>query len=643
MKFRIKESLALKLSLYIIAAVVIIFMAVQIYNYYVSKKLILENNNENITNLQNSILNDIDNLLLPASKAAESLASALSYANLSANEIEQLIHETLVNNSEINGCTVAFAPYKFEKDKYYYDPYYHRVKGKIERFGLDNDDEYDYFRWDWYKAPMEAGKGVWSEPYFDEGSGNIMMVTYSQPFYHMVNDKKEFYGVVACDIALDSLEVLISKIKVFTSGYAFLLSSKGIFIAHRNKKYYEERLSFNDLAKKYNSPIERTIGENMIAGKSGNIEYYSDTLHKNCYVCYQPLATTGWSIGIVIPKNELYSKLDSITRELFLIGLIGYVLTLILIIVLSSRATTPLRNLANATYKIGQGDFDFTIPEVKSHDEIGTLSSSFISMQDNLIKYVNNLQKTTAEKEKIEKELSIAREIQESIIPTNFPERKEFDLYAMLVPAREVGGDLYDFFFIDDTHLCFAIGDVSGKGVPAALFMAITKTLLRAKMSLFANPSDVISAMNKELCKESESAMFVTFFICILNIKTGDMNYCNAGHNPPLVHKAGQGFSYLYIDDPSPPIGVLEDTVYATHKLKLFPEDIFCLYTDGITEAMTKDNIQFSEEKLLEIMTQNKDESVADIVNNIKFAVVEHASGADQSDDITMLVLKYNG
>ncbi|MEI6057251.1 MAG: SpoIIE family protein phosphatase, partial [Lentisphaerota bacterium] len=317
--------------------------------------------------------------------------------------------------------------------------------------------------------------------------------------------------------------------------------------------------------------------------------------------------------------------------------------TLLMILILSSRATIPLRSLAKATRKIGQGEFNVAIPNITSRDEIGMLSSSFVAMQENLIKYVNNLQTTTAAKEKIEKELSIAREIQRSIVPHNFPAVKEFELYAELLPAREVGGDLYDFFFIDNTHLCFAIGDVSGKGVPAALFMAITKTLLRAKISLHSNPDEVIRAMNNDLFRDNESVMFVTFFLCILNIQTGELECCNAGHNPPLLYKSGKEFEYLTTDNPSPPIGILEDAEYSTQKIKLFPEDIFFLYTDGITEAMNNQDSQFSDEKLLEIMSNNKNKPVIEIVNNVISAVADHASGADQSDDITLLVLKYKG
>jgi len=263
-------------------------------------------------------------------------------------------------------------------------------------------------------------------------------------------------------------------------------------------------------------------------------------------------------------------------------------------------------------------------------------------MQDNLIKYIDNLQVTTAAKEKMQSELDIAKNIQQSILPHNFPEMKEFEIYAALLPAREVSGDLYDFFMLDDEHFCFAIGDVSGKGVPASLFMAITKTLLRAKIKLSRNSAEVMKAINEEVSRENESMMFVTFLLCILNIKTGELEYCNAVHNPPLVHTAEKGFYYLRADVVYPPLGVSQAN-YESLKLKLHPEDIFFMYTDGITEAMSSDFVEFSEEKLIEVITRNKEENVVSLVNNVKSAVQGHASGADQSDDITIVALKYNG
>ncbi len=634
MKVKIRNSFALRLSLYTMTCVVIIFIGVLLYNYHISKKLIIENTFENVKNLSVSTLNRVGAILVVVKTVSEDIASFVEFSNQTEGELLSLLRTVVQNNPTIYGSTVCFEPYKFSKNKYYFGPAIHKTNDGITYLNIGTP-EYDYFKWDWYKEPKKLGRGVWSEPYFGTGGG-IFMVTYSLPVYKNINGKREFCGVAECDIALDWLVDMISKINEF-NGYAFLLSAKGRFIAHPNKEYYKKNKNIFDY------PNSKAVGEAMVAGKKGFVRYFSQTLNKMAYTYYQPLWGTKWSLGIVIPEDELYSNLQLITFKLLLMGLAGYILTLAMIVFVINFAITPLRSLAKATIKIGKGDFNAQIPISRYDDEIGVLSHSFRTMQGNLIKYIANLQETTAAKEKIEKELSIASDIQQSLLPHKFPHLKAIDLYATLIPAKEVGGDLYDFFFIDEKHLCFAIGDVSGKGVPAALFMAVAKTLLRAKISIAMDPAKVFNAMNEDLCKEQESYMFVTFFLGILDIETGFLEYCNAGHTPPLIHTANKGFYYFHTQDPHPPLGIIEDVNYIGCRLKLLPEDIFFLYTDGVTEAMNIDYVQFSEEKLLDVLIQNKNETVENIINNVKEAVEQHVAGAAHSDDITMLILKYNG
>jgi sigma-B regulation protein RsbU (phosphoserine phosphatase) len=635
MKINIRHSFAVRLSLYTITCVVIIFIGVLFYNYQVSKKLIIENTFENVKNLAGLTLNRVDSILIVVRTVSEDMASFIEFSNQTESELSSMLRSVVQSNPTIYGSTISFEPYKFSKDKYYFGPAFHKSKDGIKFLDIGTP-KYDYFKWDWYTEPKKLGHGVWSEPYFGTGGG-VFMVTYSQPVYKKINGKREFCGVAECDIALDWLVDMISKINE-CKGYAFLLSSKGNFIAHPNKEYYTKGKSFFSV-----NPNKKLIGEEMIAGKTGFIRYFSHTLNKMAYTYYQPLSSTKWSLGIVIPEDELYSKLQWTTFKLLLIGLVGYILTLIMIVLVVNFAITPLRSLIKATIKIGEGDFNAQIPIPRYRDEIGVLSHSFRSMQGNLIKYITNLKETTAAKEKIDKELSIAREIQQSLLPHKFPQLKQIDLYATLIPAKDVGGDLYDFFFIDEKHLCFAIGDVSGKGVPASLFMAVTKTLLRAKISIAMDPAKVLNAMNEDLCRENESCMFVTFFLGVLDIDTGILEYCNAGHTPPLIHTASKGFYYFHTEDPHPPLGIMADVDYVGNKLKLLPEDIFFLYTDGVTEAMNIDYILFSEEKLLDVLAKNKDDTVSNIINTVKTAVEQHVSGAVHSDDITMLIFKYNG
>jgi sigma-B regulation protein RsbU (phosphoserine phosphatase) len=641
-KHKIKRGLAFKLSLTILSSVVITLIAILIYNYYVSKKSIYDNAEENAKNLSSSLLNQIKIKLIQSQEIPENVATFIESTTLSDKGINGMLKDVVKRNPEIYGSTISFEPYQFEKNKYWFGPYYYRSVDSVKYSDLGVG--YDYFKWPWYTIAKKESKAVWSKPYFDEGGGNILMLTYSVPFYRNENNKEVFNGIVTVDLSLEFLQKYIHAFKIYETGYIFMLTEDGSYIAHPNKSYILKETIFT-VSEKYKDTGYLEIGKKMIAGKTGFDDYFSQSLRKDCKVYYAPLGLTGssgWSVGVVIPEDELYADLNGVTMELFLIGLIGYIIILILIIFFANRITSPLRDLASATTDFGDGDFNAALPDIQSKDEIGVLSNSFKLMQTKLIDYIANLKTTTAAKEKIEQELSVAREIQESIIPHHFPKMKEFELFALLKPARDVGGDLYDFFMIDDDHLCFAIGDVSGKGVPAALFMAITKTLLRAKSSITKKPQEIIMKMNDDLCKDNETSMFVTFFLGVLNIRTGELEYCNAGHNPPLIRKDDEGFNYFNIDR-NIPLGITEEFDMTTNTMFLKPNDIFFIYTDGVTEAMDNDNIEYSEMKLVKTLSDHKDDSVNSMLKNMLFSVEMHAGGADQSDDITMMVVKYLG
>jgi sigma-B regulation protein RsbU (phosphoserine phosphatase) len=276
---------------------------------------------------------------------------------------------------------------------------------------------------------------------------------------------------------------------------------------------------------------------------------------------------------------------------------------------------------------------------------VGNLAESFVYMQNSLKRYIRDLTETTAAKERIESELKIAREIQMSIIPKifpPFPDRPEFDIFAFIEPAKEVGGDLYDFFFIDDDHICFMIGDVSGKGVPASLFMAVTKTLFKANTSEGARPDEILTRLNNELARDNESCMFVTIFCGILNTKTGEVLYSSAGHNPPLVLCREKGVEYLGASG-GVAVGAMEGLSFKTEKLVLHPGECLFMYTDGVTEAANLRDELFSEKRLLDDLSPLRDRPIKAIVSSLMEKIEDFSQGAPQADDITMMIIKYFG
>ena len=248
------------------------------------------------------------------------------------------------------------------------------------------------------------------------------------------------------------------------------------------------------------------------------------------------------------------------------------------------------------------------------------------------------------EKERMEEALKLAHEIQMSMVPKifpPFPDRREFDIFATLVPAKEVGGDLYDFFFIDDDHLCFTVGDVSGKGVPASLFMAVTKTLFKATAANGGTPGEILARLNTEICRDNESCMFVTVFCGILNITTGQVDYSNGGHNQPY-HLRHDGASPLE-NLGGRALGLVEQSPYASGRMVLGPGESLLLYSDGVTEAMDASETLYSDQRLESFLASKRGSSPRQIIGDLISDVRHFAGGAPQSDDITVLALRYFG
>jgi len=347
----------------------------------------------------------------------------------------------------------------------------------------------------------------------------------------------------------------------------------------------------------------------------------------------------------MFPQDEFLEDIHRLNRIVGILGLCGLALLLGVIVVISRTITARLRIMAKAAQSIGQGNLDVALPGVTGGDEVGQLAETFRYMQASLKEYIRRLMEATAARERIESELKIAREIQTSMLPRifpPFPDRKEFDIFATMEPAKEVGGDFYDFFLINESKLCFLMGDVSGKGVPAALFMMITKTLLKNAGLQDVPAHEILSKANDIVALDNNAAMFATVFCAVLDIKSGEVEWANAGHNPPLVYRKGAGFEFLDTGK-SFVLGPMPNFKYTSQKIRLNPGDTFFLYTDGVTEAMNARQELFSEARLKESLNKLKDKSATDIIKALRNEIAAFAKGESQSDDITMLALKYNG
>ena len=638
------RGIAFKLIVLITLSSALVFLIILSYNYYASRRMIEKNVEENAKNLAFSTANRIETILRSVQKVTENMACFLENSSYNKKDLLQFLKITVENNPEIYGSAIAFEHYSFDNNLPAFAPYFYKENGKIRLINLQDVFKHNYFISDWYQIPKELDRPVWSEPYFDEGAGNIMMATYSVPFHKNVKGNRQFTGVVTADVSLEWLREMILSIKILKTGYAFLISKNGTIITHYNKELIMNETIFS-VAEKRGDVLLREIGRKMIRGESGFVPFRSIVRGRPCWMYYTPVPSSGWSIGVIYPKNELTEDIIHLNRTVIFLGIAGILLLSVAVILNTRSITRQLREMSEAAERIGTGDLDIELPPVKSGDEVGKLTEAFHYMKTSLKEYIRQLTETTAAKERIESELKIASEIQMGILPKKFPpfpDRTEFDIFATIKPAKEVGGDFYDFFFIDQNRLCFVIADVSGKGIPAALFMAVTRTFIKAIAAPGIAPGELLTKVNEELCIGNDSNMFVTIFCGILDTKTGEILYTNAGHNPPLIIQKGKQVIWLE-GEMNIFTGVMEQVHYKTDRIVLHPGDALFMYTDGVTEAMNEHEEQFTSERLGKDVITLQDKPIREIVDGIMEKVVSFAHGVSQSDDITMMVIEFKG
>jgi sigma-B regulation protein RsbU (phosphoserine phosphatase) len=635
------RGLAFKLSLSILSGTSLLIFVILFYNYHFSKRLLFESAGETVEQLTNATVNRIESVITTVQKAPEAMALYLQNPDLNEEIVSGMLSIGLQNKPELFGACLAFAPNSFKPGIEAYAPYYYRTPDGIQEKNLA-DDSYKYFNQDWYTLARDSGKPVWTEPYFDKGGGNTLMSTYAVPFYGGDSLHKVFRGVVTADLSLNWLEELMDSIKIYQTGYAFLVSEKWTIITHPDKKNQFKNL--REFVNKLSDPEMLEKAQQMLKGGKGFLPFQSEINHKSCVLFFSTLPQTNWEMAIVIPEDELYAGLQRLYIYTLFIGIAGVILLALVVILFSSQITKPLRRLTLTANQIGAGNFDVVIKEDRSTREISMLGSALGRMQLELKDYIRNLELTTAAKERFESELNIAHDIQQGMIPKVFPPfpgRKDIDIYALLEPARQVGGDLYDFFFLDDENLCFAVGDVSDKGVPASLMMAMTITLFRAKSDISHKINEITESINREISRENENMLFVTFFMGILNVRTGELEYCNAGHNYPLLMRKNGGLEILE-ETHGVPFGIKEEQVYKSGKIVLGKNETLVLYTDGITEALSITGEFYGDDRFADLINGKcKGLNTRQITKAIMDDVQGFTMNPERSDDITLLVLSY--
>jgi len=632
-------SIRWKLFFAIGAPLLFILLVVFGIGYYDLRKDAYSDVHDLMTEIASNYAEKFDQTFSVAAQTAKTTLSFLTAAEaLDAPTLYRLLRRTVSENPYIYGSAIAFEEGAFKPETMLFCPYVCRAgtgDGVLREIDIARD-AYDYRQAEWYRLPKESGKPFWTEPYFDKGAGNVIMCTYSAPFY---KDGK-FRGVVTADIRVDDLKKLIRKEGLVDPGSFVIMSRDGRYISHPQSEFIMKETVFSNAEKLGRNEL-MALGREMVSGAKGASLIKDFQGHGRIFLFYAPIPSTGWSFAATVPEAEVmgpaWAQLAKV--EAILGG--GLLITLLLLWRISTKITRPVRDFASWAKEIGNGRFEVPLQGPFARDEIGDLAGAFEKMIRGLKDHMEALTRETSKRQQVESELQVARDIQLSLLPKifpPFPERKEFDLYAKNGPARFVAGDFFDFFFIDEKTLAFTIADVSGKGVPAAMFMVITRTLLRNIALSGKTPSEVLSLTNRILFEGNERGMFVTLFFGYYDLSTGKVRYVNAGHHQPYCMN-GSGSVRKFGRVTGTLLGISEGLNYEEAEETLPAGETLILYTDGFPEARTPSGEFLNDRRFRELLESCGGQPVMDLCEKV-FQRAMDFQDQKPADDLTILALR---
>ena len=599
----------------------------------------------------------IESSLLRAEDGVGQLAATIEELDPADAELEALLRRFVAAHPRAFGAAAAFEPGAWRPGVGQYALYVHRDPTRPEalvRVDLATD-RYRYLEKAWYAQPARSGEPAWSEPYLDKGGGEAQMVTFSAPVFRASREGRRVRGVVTVDMTLDWLNEAAQGIAEGTRGAApaagtegraaapaglkgdvAIVSRDGIVLAARKLKLGEPLLGQLDPALR--AEMERMLAvpvddERLQVGALGagkDARLMASIRNRR----------TGWVITVLYPTAQVLASVEALAMRQASLVLVGLALLALVVVLLSRRLTRPLMALSASAGRLATGDLDAELPAVRSRDEIGRLTRAFHEMRDSLKAYIRDLAETTKTKERLESELRSARRIQMAMLPkgTAGGRAEGYELAATLVPARAVGGDLYDHF-TQDNRVCFLVGDVSGKGVPAALFMARVKMLFETVAAREANPGSILLKLNRGLTAENDAGMFVTVICGSLDTATGELTFACGGHEAP-VHMTAEGTASLQVNG-GPLLGLMDEAEFPVNSLRLASGESVVLFTDGVSEAANAASDMFGTERLIALLAGTAADGASAVTESVLRAVREFAGEAPQSDDITILTLRY--
>ena len=550
----------------------------------------------------------------------------------------EIINRIVKLNPYIRSSGIYFIENYYPQKGRLFAPYALRRDSILKESQDATDLGYDYLKDEWFKEAISREEGYWAKPFLDNDSAKTPLVSYLLP----IRDRQHrTVAILGVDLSLswlnEEIQPFVSHSKEWDpdkKAYYYMTDSTGTLLAHP----YAKRIVNENILSYVDKEVHENQGSLTIEDSREDERVVEGV---EALVCSQGVTNSGWTISMVIPQFYINVAGYVIAGIAIMFILIGLLVVYFFGRRSIKKAVNPLKQLATTADEVAKGNFKTELPALKSRDEIHHLRDSFAQMQQSLTRYVEDLRTATAQKATIENEMKVAHNIQMSMLPKTFPpypERHDLDIYGTLTPAKGVGGDLFDFY-IRDEQLFFCIGDVSGKGIPASLFMAVTRSLFRniSQHITEPNPVHIVSALNQAQSEGNDTNMFVTLFVGVLDLKTGKLNYCNAGHCSPLL--LGSEVSLLPCEC-NLPIGAYAHFNFKLQETTLKRPTTIFLYTDGLNEAENREHDQFGDDHLIDILRNTHFDTARQVVETLAAKVEEHRDGAEPNDDLTMMCLR---
>lgn len=625
------RNLATHLIIVTFAVLVLVFAASLLVTRHFVGQVMLEHAQNDLGFLAYNKTHQIEIDMRKLEIQGKMLKELLALGTLDERELFSFIDKQFIENNQLRSVCIAQDPIVGTPPVIY-----QFLAGKTISKKMDGAD---YQFMDWYQIPDLTNWEYWSEPWYDTYATGRILVSYSLPIQVAGNR-----GILRLDMPLESLQRVAQQVKIYKTGYAILLTNNGTIVTHPNDSLLMN-YTFFDLAEELGDPALRDLGRKMCSGRTGFLRFPEQNKHPSSWYYYMPLQTNQWTLAIVVPEKELLADLNKLLWVFFFSALGAFLVMSGVIYVSSLHLNYKMKPMIESFTRIGSGDFQTPIPELPHIRESEILGEAVTAMQNALHKYVENIRLVTEEKNKILDEVIFASAIQRNLVPKNTDQPLSpgrISSFGILEPAGEIGGDLYDYFLLDQDTYCFAIADVVGKGIVAAMTMTMVTTLLRSIAPGQGKPELILKRVNSFLIENNLESNFVTIILGIIDLPTGSMTFSNSGHVPLYIINPARELR-KYSETHSTALGILKNLKIGSERVSLEPGDTIVVVTDGVTEAMSS-NEDFFGYARLEAVLENLPQTHPEVTANAILTEVHAFSNqATHKDDISILAIEYLG